>query len=52
MVNAHDWGRCVGALLYWLEYHIRKREERSCTSGPNQWLKPKGVKTSSLFAVM
>lgn len=33
----------VGALLYWLEYHIRKREQ-SCTSGPNQWLEPKGVK--------
>ena len=34
----------VGALLYWLEYHIRKREEQSCTSGPNQWLEPKTIK--------
>ena len=34
----------VGALLYWLEYSIQKREEQSCTSGPNQWLEPKSIK--------
>ena len=30
----------VGALLFWLEFIVRKREEISCTSGPNQWLEP------------
>ena len=34
----------VGTLLYWIEYHIQKREEKSCNSGPNQWLEPKGIK--------
>lgn len=34
----------VGALLHWLEYSIRKREEHSCTSGPNQWLEPSCVR--------
>ena len=34
----------VGALLYWLEYTVRKREEISCTSGVNQWIEPKCTK--------
>ena len=34
----------VGALLYWLEYTVRKREEISCTSGANQWIEPKCTK--------
>ena len=34
----------VGALLFWLEFIVRKREEKSCTSGPNQWLEPKSIK--------
>ena len=33
----------IGALLYWLEYRVRTRED-SCTSQPNQWLEPKCVK--------
>ena len=34
----------VGALLYWLEYTVCKREEISCTSGVNQWLEPRCTK--------
>lgn len=34
----------VGALLYWLEYTVCKREEISCTSGVNQWIEPKCTK--------
>ena len=34
----------VGALLFWVEFTVRKREEKSCTSGPNQWLEPTSVK--------
>ena len=30
--------------LVWLEYSIQKREEQSCTLGPNQWLEPKSIK--------
>ena len=30
----------VGALLYWIEYQVRKREEVSCTSRSNTWLEP------------
>jgi len=34
----------VGALLFWIEFIVRKREEKSCTSGPNQWLEPTSIK--------
>ena len=30
----------IGALLYWVEYQVRKRDEESCTSKPNTWLEP------------
>ena len=33
----------IGALLYWLEYQVRTRED-SCTSHSNQWLEPKCVR--------
>lgn len=44
LVNSKHAPTYVGALLYWLEYCVRKREEQRCTSGPNQWLEPKSVK--------
>ena len=34
----------VGALLYWLEYTVRKREEISCTSSVNQWIEQRCTK--------
>ena len=27
----------IGALLYWIEYTVRKRDEESCTSKANKW---------------
>jgi len=34
----------ISALLYWVEYMVRKREEESCTSKPNSWLEPRTTK--------
>ena len=33
----------IGALLYWVEYQVRKRGEISSTSLTNNWLEPSGV---------
>ena len=30
----------IGALLYWIEYAVRKRDEESCTSKANKWMEP------------
>ena len=30
----------IGALLYWIEYTVRKRDEESCTSKANKWIEP------------
>lgn len=30
----------LAALLFYVEYGVRAREERSCTDGPNSWLPP------------
>ena len=38
-----DWAH-ISALLYWVEYMVRKREEESCTSKPNSWLEPHATK--------
>jgi len=46
MVGLGETCSHVGALLFWLEYTIRKREEQSSTSGPNQWLEPRSIKGS------
>ena len=34
----------VGAVLYWLETHVRIREETACTSKENTWMMPTPVK--------
>ena len=30
----------IGALLYWIEYAVLKRDEESCTSKVNKWIEP------------
>ena len=35
----------IGALLYWVEYAVRKQDkEESCTSRANQWMEPRTTK--------
>ena len=34
----------IGALLYWIEYAIQKRDEGSCTSRANKWTEPRTTK--------
>ena len=34
----------VGSILYWLETHVRIREETTCTSKENTWMMPTAVK--------
>ena len=34
----------IGALLYWIEYTVRKRDEESCTSKANKWIEPRKTK--------
>jgi len=35
----------IGALLYWVEYTVRRRDETSCTSLTNCWMEPSAVST-------
>ena len=30
----------IGALLYWVEYAVQRRDEESCTSKANKWIEP------------
>ena len=34
----------IGALLYWIEYTVRKRDEESCTSKANKWIESRKTK--------
>ena len=34
----------IGALLYWIEYAVRKQDEGSCTSRANKWMEPRTTK--------
>ena len=41
----------IGALLYWVEYQVRKRSEISSTSLTNGWLEPSSISSGPYLQI-